>query len=363
VRAAPAALAALSLMALALASAAVAKEKPERAGKPAHHHAVKVAEGEAKSVKAKKAKARPEKAKKAKAAEGMAANAKPEKRKATKPRGKPVADAGDDEATLETEQVHLVKPGETLSGIAVRAKVPRVLIAEANHLPKPWKVHAGQKLKLPRTRHHTVAAGETGFDISYQYGVPFSAIAVANGLSAKAVLKPGQDLLIPTILAPVSPASGDGDKGADKVEGKGADKAGDDAPAAAKSATAFAWPLDGAVRRGFTPRSSRNYHDGIDIVAAPGAAVRAADGGTVIFSGREPQSYGNLVVVQHGNGWQSAYGFLGKITVAKGDTVRKRERIGMVGHTGKATRDELHFELRKANQPVDPIDSLPARGH
>ncbi|MDE2404118.1 MAG: peptidoglycan DD-metalloendopeptidase family protein [Sphingomonadales bacterium] len=269
---------------------------------------------------------------------------------------KPAPTVDDDVPAPDAETIHIVKPGETLGGIAQRAKVPRVLIAEANHLAKPWKVHAGQKLRLPRTRHHIVKAGETGFDIAYRYGVPFNAIAVANGLAPRAVLKPGQDLLIPTILAPATPAPAAASAATATID------AADEAPAAKPAARAgFVWPLDGKVRRGFTPRTSAGYHDGIDIVADPGSPVRAAAAGTVIFAGREPKSFGNLVVIQHDNGWQSAYGFLGRITVAKGDAIRKRERLGLVGRTGKATRDELHFELRKANQPLDPLAQLPSR--
>jgi murein DD-endopeptidase MepM/ murein hydrolase activator NlpD len=265
-----------------------------------------------------------------------------------KPRPKKPAPADDAAPAAEDELVHIVKPGETLGGIAQRAKVPRVLIAEANGLAEPYSLRTGQKLKIPRTRHHTVAEGETGFDIAYRYGVPFSAIAVANGLSPKAVIKPGQDLLIPTILATPSAPSSPGPSASPTEEPK------------PKLATPdFIWPLTGKVRRGFTGRDQRNYHDGIDIAAEPDTAVRAAANGTVIFAGKEPKSFGNLVVIQHGEDWQSAYGFLGKITVAKGEAVRRKERIGLVGRTGKATRDELHFEIRKANQPVDPLDNLP----
>lgn len=287
--------------------------------------------------------AKPETTEKAKAKPKSQAKANPEAKPAKVK--KPVPAPSDDAAPApEDELVHIVKPGETLGGIAQRAKVPRVLIAEANGLAEPYSVRTGQKLKIPRTRHHIVAAGETGFDIAYKYGVPFSAIAVANGLDAKGTLKPGQDLLIPTILAtPTATPS-----------------AGPSADAPAKAARPdFAWPLTGKIRRGFTGRSERNYHDGIDITADPDSAVRAAANGVVIFAGKEPKSFGNLVVIQHGEDWQSAYGFLGRITVAKGEAVRRRERIGLVGRTGKATRDELHFEIRKANQPVDPVDNLP----
>ena len=289
--------------------------------------------------------------------------------------------------TPDQESEHLVKGGETLGGIAKRAHVPRVLIIEANHLPAPYAVHAGQRLALPRTRHHVVKSGETGFDIAYRYGVPFSTIAVANGLSNDARVKPGQTLLIPTVLKsspkpetlkpdaskPDTGESARKDAKQDRAETpeKSAEKPGKAAKADADTTTAdedaapprLFWPVDGKVRRGFTARdkgdATGDYHDGIDIPATAGTATRAVASGTVLFAGKEPQSFGNLVVIDHGGGWQSAYGFLGKATVAKGDTVTAHERVGLVGHSGKATRDELHFELRRANKPVDPEAFLP----
>ena len=259
----------------------------------------------------------------------------------------PVADTDDPPAAEES--VHVVKRGETLGGIAARAKIPRILIAEANGLKLPYRVHAGMRLALPRTRHHTVADGETGFDISYRYGVPFATIAVANGIKPSAVLKPGQVLLIPTVIGAAKPDSKPTQRSPD-------DGAATEAPAAARH---FAWPLRGKVTRGFAPRGEADYHDGIDIAAPAGSAVRAAAGGTVIFAGTEPQSFGRLVVIDHGGEWQSAYGFLQRVTVAKGDIVNPHERIGLSGHSGKANHDELHFELRHANRPVDPLPQLP----
>jgi murein DD-endopeptidase MepM/ murein hydrolase activator NlpD len=262
----------------------------------------------------------------------------------------------------EDETEHVVADGETLGGIAARAKIPRILIAEANGLKPPYAVRPGQRLLLPRTRHHTVKEGETGFDIAMHYGVPFQAIAVANGLDRKSVLKPGQKLLIPTVLAaaPVTPAP-DPRTGAEaeKVTRAAAHAAARAAAHATEQAPDFGWPLAGKVVRPYSPRDQRNYHDGIDILAPEGAAVRAAAGGKVIFAGEEPQSFGRLVVLDHGNGWQSAYGFLSKVTVRQGDTVKPRERVGLVGHSGKAPRDQLHFELRRANRPTDPVDQLP----
>lgn len=243
----------------------------------------------------------------------------------------------------ETE--HVVKPGETLGGVAQRAEVPRVLIIEANRLTAPYALRAGQRLTIPRTRHHTVGRGDTRFTISYLYGVPWSEIAIANGLTANADLRAGQKLLIPSLVAPQASPAPAGNP-----------------PNVSAAAGSFAWPLAGTVRRGFTPRAtSTNYHEGLDIRTPVGTAVRAAAGGKVLFAGDEPRQFGKLVVVEHEAGWQSAYAFLSRITVKEGDTVSQGERVGLSGQTGMARGPELHFELRRNNRPVDPAPQLPSR--
>lgn len=248
-------------------------------------------------------------------------------------------------AAPELETLHVVAAGETLGGIAQRAKVPRVLIAEANGLTPPYSVRVGQKLNIPRTRHHTVETGDTGFSISYKYGVPWEQIAVANGMDPKKPVKLGQDLLIPTLLEPpaMMPA------GRAPVASPAA------VPTSGKAR--FLWPVTGPVRREF--RAGSDYHDGIDITAPKGTMVRAAGAGTVKFAGNEKEQFGNLVVLDHGDGWFTAYGFLSRVTVKQGARVAAGERIGLVGSTGLAKGDELHFEVRQDGKPMDPLDELP----
>lgn len=257
----------------------------------------------------------------------------------------PIA-AAEPEAGQESE--HVVQRGETLMGIANRAAVPRVLIAEANGLKPPYALRAGQKLRIPRTRRHRVAPGDTGFSIALDFGVPWRTIAVANGLDPKATIRPGQVLLIPTVIAP--PAETEPTAPLAKRT-----------PADATPASRFAWPLAGPLRRGFTARRRGDYHDGIDIRVAQGTAVRAVDDGRVIFAGEESRQFGKLVVIDHGGGWHSAYGFLGRITVKRGERVSQGERLGLSGRTGLAKGPELHFELRRGNRPVDPLPHLPPR--
>lgn len=249
----------------------------------------------------------------------------------------------------EQETVHVVAPGETLGGIAVRAKVPRVLIAEANGLTPPYAVRTGQKLHIPRTRRHTVEKGDTGFSISYKYAVPWEQIATANGIDPAAPVKAGQNLLIPTLLDPPS-------AGTIKPVATPSPAA---TPTAAPTAgkARFLWPVSGPVRREFS--ASASNHDGLDIAAPKGTMVRAAAAGTVKFAGVEKDQFGNLVVIDHGDGWFTAYGFLSRVTVKQGVKVAAGERIGLVGNTGRAKGDELHFEVRRGGKPVDPLDELP----
>jgi len=246
-------------------------------------------------------------------------------------------------ASEATETQHVVRPGETLGGIANRAGVPMGLIAEANGLAEPYSVQAGQTLIIPRQRAHVVASGETGFDIAYRYGVAWKSIALANGLDEDASLRTGQKLVIPTITKATVPAPA-----ASPV-------AVTPKPAAPASTTpAFQWPLRGQTLLGFTAPGNADSHNGIDLAAEAGAPVKAASAGKVVFAGDEPKLYGTLVVLEHGNGWHSAYGHLSSVSVKVGDRVAAGDVVGKAGQTGAAHRPALHFEIRKDNMPLDP---------
>ncbi|MFM6933344.1 MAG: peptidoglycan DD-metalloendopeptidase family protein [Novosphingobium sp.] len=256
------------------------------------------------------------------------------------------------ESDPASETVHVVKPGETLGGVAQRAVVPRVLIVEANGLKEPYALKAGQKLVIPRRRSHTVKAGETGFAIALQYGVPWDAIATANSIDPKKRVKAGTQLAIPTIANVPAPPPG-------QAAAPGSLAA---APslATAPNGLKFAWPAPGAVIRGYTP-SGRSAHTGIDLAGEMGSAVRAVAAGRVVYAGFEPTKFGNLVVIDHGKGWHTAYAKLQKVTVSKGDRAKAGERVGLLGDTGETKRTELHFEVRRYNLPVDPELLLPER--
>jgi murein DD-endopeptidase MepM/ murein hydrolase activator NlpD len=253
----------------------------------------------------------------------------------------------------KTETVHIVKPGETLGGIAVRAEVPRVLIIEANGLKEPYALRAGQKLVIPRRRSHTVKDGETGFSIALDYGVPWSSIAAANGLKVGDPVKAGQKLAIPTISSKAVVAAAPAPSPSPSPSASAAAMADTPAPK-------FAWPLTGKVRRAFAGAEAKGGpHEGIDLLSPEGTAVRASAAGKVIFAGQGPEDYGLTVIVFHGGRWTTTYSFLSKVTVEEGDEVKAGERVGLVGETGMATEPQLHFEVRKNRVALDPVKFLP----
>lgn len=237
-----------------------------------------------------------------------------------------------------SETQHVVEEGETLRGIANRADVPLVVIAEANGLAEPYSIKIGRTLLIPRQRQHVVQDGETGFGIAIQYGVPFAHIALANGLDGDGTIKSGQTLIIPAIL----PSRQDARDDANGNPGT----------------PYFNRPHDGAVLLGWRRRPDGGGHEGVDFAVSTGDMIRASAGGTVLIAGEEPKRFGMLVVIDHGNGWQTRYGHLARVTVSEGAAVRSGERIGIGGQGGVATRPELHFEIRHGGQPVDPAPLL-----
>ncbi len=119
------------------------------------------------------------------------------------------------------------------------------------------------------------------------------------------------------------------------------------------SASGFIWPVNGSVVSGYGMRWGR-MHEGIDIAASTGTPIWAAAAGTVIHAGWLG-GYGNLVVVDHGNGLATAYAHASAILVAVGQQVAQGETISLVGSTGNSSGPHLHFEVRVNGIAVDPL--------
>ncbi len=117
------------------------------------------------------------------------------------------------------------------------------------------------------------------------------------------------------------------------------------------------WPVLGTITQDFDLREINRQ--GLDIDPGPGAAVQAAADGEVVYSGRDLASYGNLVILRHENNFLSAYSKVEDIFVKENQKVKAGDLIAAVGEN-EAGGSEVHFEIRRNGEPVNPIDYLPA---
>lgn len=117
----------------------------------------------------------------------------------------------------------------------------------------------------------------------------------------------------------------------------------------------FAWPVSGAtMTSSFGVRWGR-MHEGVDLVGS--SDIHASDEGVVTFAGQQ-NGYGNVIIIDHRNGYQTVYGHLSSIGVHVGQVVQQGEVIGIMGSTGLSTGLHVHFEIRKNNTAQDPMTYL-----
>ncbi len=123
-------------------------------------------------------------------------------------------------------------------------------------------------------------------------------------------------------------------------------------------ASSFRWPAQGKVINGFGGRSASGPNDGINIAVPEGTPVRAAEGGTVIHADDALKGYGKLVLVRHANGLVTVYAHNSDIKVKRGENVRRGQVIAASGSSGNVTSPQLHFQIRKGAQALDPMKHL-----
>lgn len=230
--------------------------------------------------------------------------------------------------------VYEVRVGDTLASIASRYGLPLTWLMVSNNL-STTTIYPGQRLLLPKDGViHTVKPGETLKEIAAQYGVSEEGLREANGLRTDPPA--GTSLFVPNPRTVPTP----------EVE-----------------TARFVWPVRGTISSPFGPRihpiyGVPSFHTGIDIAVPEGTPVRAAAAGTVTFAGWH-EGFGVLVVIDHGNGYESFYAHLSKLLVGAGQSVSAGDVIALSGNTGLSTGPHLHFEVRYLGTPVDPRPLLP----
>lgn len=120
----------------------------------------------------------------------------------------------------------------------------------------------------------------------------------------------------------------------------------------------FVWPANNHTLSGFDYAPNAN-HWGIDIAGNDGEGAYATDAGVVVYAGWNNYGYGNMIMVDHGNNFQSLYAHLSGISVLCGQSVGQGDLIGAIGNTGRSSGSHLHFEIRAISSWVNPWDVLP----
>ncbi len=122
------------------------------------------------------------------------------------------------------------------------------------------------------------------------------------------------------------------------------------------------WPVKGWITCGFGSRidpfsGALSFHEGVDIANDLGTPVKATADGVISYCGFEP-GYGNIITLNHGNGYTTRYGHLSKYIVKLGQHIKKDQIIGYVGNTGRSTAPHLHYEVRLNGVAVNPVKYL-----
>lgn len=213
-----------------------------------------------------------------------------------------------------------------------------------------------QTSDAPSGRTYTVKSGDSLNKIAKTTGVDASTISRLNNLSNPNQIRVGQ------VLRLSDTASVSGVRAAPVTGSKSSvkplePKDGDAKPTRASDAglISWDWPAKGKVIQGFTPTTK-----GIDIAGQAGDPVVAAADGKVMYAGNGVRGLGNLVIVNHENGFITAYAHNRALLVKAGQDVKKGTKIAEMGQTD-TTSVRLHFEVRRQGTPVDPLSYLPSR--
>lgn len=121
-----------------------------------------------------------------------------------------------------------------------------------------------------------------------------------------------------------------------------------------RASSKFLRPVNGRVVSGYGPTKDGMHNDGINIRAPKGTPIEAAENGVVVYAGNELKGSGNLVLIRHEGRWMTAYAHMDSMKINRGDIVKRGQVIGTVGNTGSVTEPQLHFEVRRGTEAINP---------
>jgi len=264
-----------------------------------------------------------------------------------------------------------VQPGDTVSEIAEAYGVSTEALIQANNLRSAHLIYPGQKLIIPGAKRYTVSPGDTVYSIARRHGATVGDIVTMNRLSDPYTIHVGETLLVPPVASrtasrssssrsssSTSRSSSSSSKSASSSSGSSSSRAAAKPPSAKPPSGGFEWPVSGKVISSYGPKENGLHNDGVNIAAPEGTPVRAAQSGVVVYAGNELKGYGNLLIVRHSGGWMTAYAHNSKLLVSRGAEVKKGQAIAAVGSSGNVTSPQLHFEIRRGKNAVNPAPLL-----
>ncbi len=238
----------------------------------------------------------------------------------------------------------VVARGDTLYSLSRKYSVPVNDLAVMNNLTPPFNLTVGQKIRVPnlarvsveqvRTDDVKVAVKSTNATVQTQPQQKRDAKTIAEKVGAEKKV----------VATPVKKISSDPTKKLPKIN--------------ARSSSKFSWPVRGKILSNYGAKSSGLFNDGINIGATRGTAVKAAENGVVAYAGNEVKGMGNLIIIQHEDGWMTVYAHMDSMVVRRGARVSVGQQIGTVGETGKVDSPQLHFEIRKGTKAYNPTQYL-----
>lgn len=247
---------------------------------------------------------------------------------------------------------YTVEDGDTLSTIAQKYNISQDTIKWANDMQDKDSIKPGQKLKILPVSGvaYTVKSGDTLESIAKKFDTGSQGILdfPFNDVPDDQRLQVGQLLIVPDGVPPEAKAT-------PRPQKQILTPSGPTTTFSAPGGANFMWPTTFQMISTYFAW----WHPGIDMANRAAPAVAAADGGTVIVAGwPDNYGYGNRVMIDHGNGYQTLYAHLSNIYVSVGQRISRGQAVGQMGSTGRSTGTHLHFEVRYKGIAVNPLAIL-----
>lgn len=223
--------------------------------------------------------------------------------------------------------------------------------------PKASVVRATPRIvrSYSTSNYHIVERGDTLYSIAWRYNLDYRRLARMNGISSPYALSVGQKLMLNFPARKATASKRVAVKASRQpVRRRTAKKPRRQSSAQLADKGKWIWPIKGRLVSRYNPKKGAK---GINIEGARNQKIRAARSGHIAYASNGLRDYGNLIIIKHNNEYLSAYAHNKRMYVKEGQFVKKGQVIGLVGQSNNG-RNQLHFEIRKAGNPVNPLNYL-----